>query len=285
MISAIAELPAVDDFDNETESRVVDQICIDLQCLQRERVSHLKSKIMLGNRLKSSVAVSLGYRSGLDEDKRKESFAAAEKVIKSILDGTCDDPTAMKLMPLVTEAGRSEKGFDTYVHMIEKQMVKLAKQLPVASWVEEPGQRGFGLPSLAILVGECGNLANYANPAKVWRRMGCAPFEKNGVNHMGCTWKSNNKKGGLSASEWEEFGYCPRRRSVAFLHGENLVKLNQLGPYRVRYDAVKAKKMAEEDKAWPKLRCHRHAMLLATKLLYRELWCEWNPDLVEEQDW
>ena len=43
---------------------------------------------------------------------------------------------------------------------------------------------------------------------------------------MGATWKS---KGGLSAAEWEEFGYSPRRRSVAFVFGENLVKLNFVG--------------------------------------------------------
>ena len=40
--------------------------------------------------------------------------------------------------------------------------------------------------------------------------MGCAPFESDGVMRMGATWKS---KGGLSAAEWETFGYSPRRRS------------------------------------------------------------------------
>ena len=57
------------------------------------------------------------------------------------------------------------------------------------------------------------------------------------------------------------------------------------GPYRLRYDTVKAAKLALEDDEWPKIRCHRHAMLLATKLLFRELWCKWNPDLVREMEW
>ena len=136
---------------------------------------------------------------------------------------------------------------------------------------------------------------------------------------MGAQWKRS--KPGLSASEWEEYGYCPRRRSVAFVFGENLVKLNFVsgdsngetesvnaadesyseaegtgvrigetepdvaGPYRLQYDTVKAAKLALEDPDWPKLRCHRHAMLLAVKLLMRELWKAWNPGMVREQNW
>ena len=47
----------------------------------------------------------------------------------------------------------------------------------------------------------------------------------------------------------------------------------------------KAAKLALADDEWPKIRCHRHAMLLATKLLFRELWMQWNPSLVREMEW
>jgi len=146
--------------------------------------------------------------------------------------------------------------------------------------------------------------------------MGCAPFESGGVMRMGARWKS--AKPSLSAAEWEEFGYCPRRRSIAFVFGENLVKQNTIagdvnfetaaasasvgnggrggeatdetetreaGPSRLRYDQTKAAKMALEDDEWPKIRCHRHGMLLAVKLLLRELWKTWNPGLVRNQEW
>lgn len=283
---------------SETDGLVA-AICQQLQALQRERVSHLKSRIMLDNRLTSSVAVSLGYRSGLDEKARKEAFDSARAVICRIEDGEAAGEREERLSFLVLEAKRSIDGFDRYVKILEQAMTKLAMQLPVRAWVERPEQNGFGLKSLAVLIGECGDLANYENPGKLWRRMGCAPFESNGVNRMGARWKS--AKPGLSAAEWEEFGYSPRRRSVAYVFGENLVKQNfvgdrdgegvsetesvNAGPYRRRYDEVKAAKLALQSDEWPKLRCHRHAMLLATKLLFRELWCAWNPDRVREMNW
>jgi hypothetical protein len=108
---------------------------------------------------------------------------------------------------------------------IEKEMVKLAKKLPVAAWVEKPEQNGFGIKSLAIVIGETGDLNNYPNPACVWARFGCRPYEYNGKVLMGATWKSG-REGSLPADEWEKFGYSPRRRSIAYLIGENLQKLN-----------------------------------------------------------
>jgi len=302
----------------------------------------LKTRIMLENRLVSSVAVSLGYRSGLEEADRKKAWDAARVCIKRITGGS-EHETDDMLAPLVTEATRAIDGFNRHVSVLEKRMEKLAAKLPVAAWVAAPEQRGFGIKSLAILVGECGDLAGYANPGKLWRRMGCAPFESQGVMRMGSRWKS--AKPGLSSEEWESFGYSPRRRSVAYVFGENLVKLNFVGgvpvnvtaadlatddlsseavgtgdrsdetesriasearfttdctcagesgretdtpiagPYRARYDTVKAAKLALASDDWPKLRCHRHAMLLAVKLLMRELWKTWNPELVQEQTW
>lgn len=299
----------------ETETRPA-AICQQLQELQRQRVCMLKTRIMLENRLVSSVAVSLGYRSGLEEADRKKAWDAARASIKRITGGSGNE-TEHGLAPLVTEATRAIDGFNRHVSVLEKRMEKLAAKLPVAAWVAAPEQRGFGIKSLAILVGECGDLAGYANPGKLWRRMGCAPFESQGVMRMGSRWKS--AKPGLSSEEWESFGYSPRRRSVAYVFGENLVKLNFVGaepleneslaaekinseavgagepsseielsaagPYRARYDSVKAAKLVLASDDWPKLRCHRHAMLLAVKLLMRELWKTWNPEMVQEQKW
>jgi len=305
------------DLHDETEIGIA-AICEQLQDLQRIRISFLKSRIMLDNRLVSSVAVAMGYRSALDPVERKKAFDAARKVIKEIVQGDFCGETDAAIAPFVTEAMRSIEGFDRYVKLTEKKMVKLAAKLPVAPWVAAPEQRGFGLQSLAILVGECGDLANYANPGKLWRRMGCAPFESDGKTRMGATWKS---KGGLSAAEWESFGYSPRRRSVAYVFQDPLLKLNfvcgdriaeteedvavddfddgaedagdgaleietvSAGPYRARYDTTKAAKLAIQDPEWPRTRCHRHALLLAVKLLLKNLWMAWNPQLVKEQNW
>jgi hypothetical protein len=133
----------------------------------------------------------------------------------------------------------------------------------------------------------------YANPAKVWRRLGCAPYTFDGKTQMPSTWRGG-RSGKLPASEWEACGYSPRRRSIAYLVGDLIVKANKLkqagaggvgvdaeelaarpGPYRVRYDEAKAA-VAALHPDYPKQRCHYHGMLLATKRLLRELWRAWR---------
>lgn len=47
------------------------------------------------------------------------------------------------------------------------------------------------------------------------------------------------------------------------------------GPYRALYDHEKVDFLKKYPEA-PKLRCHRHGMLMATKLLLRNLWLAWN---------
>jgi len=259
---------------NGQPTRPIPELCADIRELQRQRVVNLKSRIMIENRLVATVASADGYRAGLDEEDRLKRFAAARKVIEGVRgDERGETEKAIASHPLIRATLPAIAGFDAMVDGYEKAMVKLVKQLPVAAWTAKPEQRGFGLLMLAQIVGECGDLAEYANPGKLWKRMGCAPIEAHGQTLMPSTWRWT--KPGLSAEEWEEAGYNPRRRSIAYLIGEGIVKQNGDGPYRRRYDFVKTKAAAEHDD-WKPLRCHRHAMLLATKMLLRELWIEWT---------
>lgn len=274
------------------------EISAELQAHQRQRAWHLKSRIMVSNRLLHTVAGTMGYSSGLKESERDKLFAQAKGLIKLICLGEVEPDIA----PLVRTTQVAIDGFDQAKLWHEKAMEVLAKQLHVVQWVQHPDQKGFGIPFLAIVIGETGDLTNYGNPAKVWRRLGCAPFTKDGVTLMGATWRSRSggKKGTrLTAEDWEEFGYSPRRRSIAYLIGEGLMKQNAPGPYRKRYDEAKAKAALRDD--WTRcqkcdgtgrqkkakcpdckgtgklmMRCHRHGMLLAAKLLLKNLWLEWN---------
>jgi len=333
----------------------VPEICAELQALQKQRAWHMKSRIMIANRLQASVAETLGYHSGMKELERGKKMAEADKLIKEIAAGR-NEPTVTSLV-VATLPGIN--AFKAMQKQLEKEMVKWAEQLPVAAWVEQPEQRGFGMLGLAIVVGECGDLSNYANPGKVWRRMGCAPFTKDGETLMGATWRSRkNGKVRLHAEDWERFGYSPRRRAVSFNIGEPLIKLNFMNgagdgchgtdrrsagegaveadrvcagdsgietetmaagenvseteirrafPYRNRYDVKKAE-AAVKHPEWiccPKcegtgakagkkcanckgsgevwMHCHRHGMLLATKLLLKNLRIAWGP--MESKAW
>lgn len=250
------------------------------------------------NRLRATVAGALGYEAGATKEADRRKFMErADSEIKRIANSNPDGDSAPYWM-LVKNTMVGIRAFDDEKDAVEREMVKLAKELPVASWVNEPEQRGFGILMLALVIGETGDLFNYSNPAKVWRRMGCAPHTYEGKTLMGATWKSG-KEGRLPADEWKRYGYCPRRRSLAYLIGEGLVKHNK-SIYRQRYDEAKAL-AAKKHPDWIKCRvcggtgktkrgscsncrgtgkvmkrCHLHAMLLASKLLLKNLWIEWN---------
>jgi hypothetical protein len=255
-------------------------ISAELQTLQRNRAVVLKSRNMQANRLQALVAGECcGYSSSMKEKDRLAAFQKAAKLIKEI-DAGGNVQSRINGVVKVTLVGIN--AFNDMKDSLEKEMVACAKKLPIFDWVQKPEQRGFGPLFLAIVIGETGDLCNYANPAKVWRRLGCAPWAFNGKTLMGATWRSG-REGKLPAEEWEAFGYSPRRRSISYLIGEGIVKLNGLvegsarpcGPYRTRYDCAKAL-IKSKHPDYSDLRCHRHGMLLATKMLLKNLWWEWN---------
>lgn len=268
----------------------VSAMCEELQKLQRGRAWYIKSRNMMANRLQATVAGTIGYSSGLDEKARQKKYAEATALIKRIVAGE----VTPEIRGIVLAATIAVNAYEQPKKDIEQDMKALAKQLHVADWVEHEDQRGFGLPFLAVIVGETGDLFNYANPAKVWRRLGCAPHTFDGKTLMGASWRGG-KHGKLPAAEWEEFGYSPRRRSIAYLLGVALLKLNGKdsektlarkaengseprlidGPYKIRYEESRAV-FAEKHPDYKPLRCHLHGMLLASKLLLKNLWIEWH---------
>lgn len=142
---------------------------------------------------------------------------------------------------------------------IEKSLEKLAKQLPVWAWAE--GVRGFGAGSLAAIVGECGDLNGYANPAKVWKRMGLAVI-------------NGERQRKVAGAEAIEHGYNPQRRAIMWNVGECLVKQND-GEFRAYYDAEKVR-IAELHPDFAPVLANNRAKRHMTKRLLRELWREWR---------
>lgn len=280
----------------------ISAICTELTELQRRRVTVTKARIMQENLLTADVARFLGYNSLIDnEAERKKKFSEASKLIKAVLakKATCD-----KLGRVIEIMSIGIGALNDELKKLKKEMEALAIQLPAASWVNHPDRRGFGLLGLAIVVGEAGDLANYPNPAKLWRRLQCAPFtpEGTGKTLMGSTWRKYAKReGSLTKEQWMDMGYSPRRRSVSYLIGKALMMLNRTGttgdmdevndlegengvdgirssvpgPYRKRYEEAKAKAHAVHPD-WPDGRCDAHGMLLATKKLLKDLWRVWN---------
>lgn len=251
----------------------IGKICEELKGLQRQRSVIIKSRIMQENRLRSVVATDLlGYYLALGEKERTRLFKEATDLIKQVMKGK----KKTRYDPLIRTTMAGVEGFEVEQERIEGQMIKWVSKLTfLVDWVQADEQRGLGLISLAVIVGECGDLNNYPKKGHLFKRLGLAPFQFNGTTQMGSTWRAKkNGNGSLPASEWEAFGYSPRRRSIMYIIGENLMKLNK-GPYRARYEEAKAKMKAEHPD-YPDLRCHRHGMLCATKLMLIRLLQEWK---------
>lgn len=144
----------------------------------------------------------------------------------------------------------------------EKILKKLATSLPAYCWAS--AQRGFGDLSFGQIIAECGDLALYDNPAKLWKRMGMAVI--NG--------KSQRRVAGNGGIEQ---GYSPKRRSMMYVVGDCLIRAG--GYYR---DIYIARKLYESQKApdISKMHAHRRAKRYMEKRLLRDLWREWRNAVV-----
>lgn len=152
----------------------------------------------------------------------------------------------------------------------EKRMVREAKELPAADWVA--GVRGLGLPSLAAIVGEAGNLSSYPTVSKLWKRLGLAVIDGG----------RQRKVGGAAALE---HGYDPVRRSIVWNMGDALFKtqsgrydketgeeLREPGKYRRIYDQRKA---YELERVETKAHAHNRAKRYMEKEVIKDLWKNW----------
>ena len=269
-----------------TEIMGVAAICREIQGLQRQRRAAMKLRIMLENGTTAFVASMIGYSANMDDKKRKKVFSDAQKMVKRIDedDHTADNETSDEgehrsdidraVAPLVRITFSSRSKFADYEKRLLAKMTKLAGQLPVAAWFDHPDRRGIKLTMLATIVGEAGNLSDYPNPAKLWKRLFGAPYEKEGHVRMPSSWR---RKGGLAADEWSDIGYSPRRNASTYQLRENIVMQNREGPYRKRYDEAKSKSKANPShEDWTDAHHHSHAQLLAAKRFVLDLWKEWN---------
>ena len=165
------------------------------------------------------------------------------------------------IFPL-TEARKSIEG---HQKAVEKRLTKLAKDLPVAPWVE--ATRGVGLLSLAAIVGEAGDLGTYANPAKLRKRMGLAVMPDGG---------RQRRVGGVEALD---HGYSPARRSVVWNIGTCIVKAG--GPLKAIYDA---RKVYEAERVETKAHAHNRAQRYVEKRFLRDLWSVWRKGGGDHED-
>lgn len=215
-----------------------------IRAAHRERVFWMeqrkRSDLALGSYLRSALGWSLAKPPAEREAIRaqaSEIMAAAEKHVKAwrkivakaqkgAVPAALPDipeivrPWAHIVLPQIEMRGR----VDELETAATKAMTQLAGKLPVSEWASDV--RGFGPLGLAIIVGEAGDLGNYANPGKLWKRMGVAVIDgtRQGAAPKGVT-------GDARAAAWIERGYNPSRRSRLYTIGIALIMAGA-SPYR-----------------------------------------------------
>lgn len=169
------------------------------------------------------------------------------------------------LAPMLQARDTLEAQQKTY----EKQMVKLAKQLPVYEWAKEI--KGFGDASLAKIVGEAGDLSVYGNPAKLWKRMGLAVI-------------GGGRQRKVSGADALDHGYSPERRALMWNIGDCMIRAQvrkgrddgpstAIGDYGKLYLERKA---YEADRVESAAHAHNRAKRYIEKRLLRDLWRAWR---------
>jgi hypothetical protein len=224
--------------------RDLETMVAEIRYHHRKRLFAMEQRKRADLALGSFLRTQLGWRKDGDDDandfarkRAAELVAIGERMVKDCVkqpdkrrpNPGMNDADFQEWQPVIVAAVMSRTPFDQIEAESEKAMAKLAKELPVYEWASEI--RGFGDVGLATIVAEAGDLSNYSNPAKLWKRMGV------GLGQDGSgEWV---RQGGLAksagAAVWIEHGYNRQRRSRMWNIGDALVKGNADGEFRTLF--------------------------------------------------
>lgn len=223
----------------------------------RQRCAAMDARKILDLQCGAKLRVFLGWSKSLPDAERK---AIAERAADMIATGEAGEYTEF-----VAAFAVGRKPFEAIEKQAVKEMEALAATLPAWTAFGE-SVRGFGLASLAVIVAEAGDLSLYANPGKLWKRMGLAVM-------------GDVRQGGLGANaskeDWIAHGYNRQRRSRVWNIGDALIKGNRGGEYRTVYLQRKEYELARDPDMKP-IKAHRRAQRYMEKRLLRNLWSAWR---------
>lgn len=202
-------------------------------------------------------------------------FCAGDKadagVLYDALIGDGSHPKALHAEVNIAPFLSSRAQFEASRKEVEKMMEREAKKLPAFAWIQ--GISGFGVGSLAAVIGETGDLSNYSTHSKLWKRLGLAVID-------------GERQRRVSGADAIKHGYCPTRRSIVWNIGQCVFKAQsqrvdketgevkrEAGPYRKVYDARKELELTRTE---TKAHAHNRATRYMEKKLMRDLWRAWR---------
>lgn len=260
----------------------------EIRAWHRQRVFAMDQRKRSDLALGSFIRTQLGWSRALPKAEAEKINKAARDLIalgEKVASGKATaigDATFGQWGAVILASIQGRSHWDAIELAAVKEMERLARSLPAWPSFGEP-IKGFGVRSLAVIVGEAGDLSLYANPAKLWKRMGLAVM--GGVRQGGL-------RKSASADEWITHGYNAKRRSLMFVVGDVLIK-NQneyRDVYLARKDFERAKAQAAGLTVAPAAKIpakrkaefmsdghiHRRAQRYMEKRLLKNLWQAWR---------
>jgi hypothetical protein len=239
-----------------------------IRLLYRLRRTAEKALLRLNNQQLAMLRGALGWRPDLPEAERSRIVKQAVAVRKALVSGQFSgDPipaewsaTQVSAMAgFVATSRLAAEPFQAQVSAYERELGALAEQMPAADFIADV--RGLGLCFIWTMVGEAGDLSDYPDKSKLWKRLGLAVIDG----------KAQGKRTGDEALIQ---GYSPARRSAVYRIGDSLIKGNANGPYRTCYLDRKAFEAAKGTMS--KMHCHRRAQRYMEKRLVRDYLAAWK---------
>lgn len=264
-----------------TPDRTQTEIIDDLRSLHRERRYAMKVQQKIDRALEAFVRNNATVWSfDMAEDEREK----INREVKAIIAAARKDGTGLpRIVEIVGTTDRARAPFDAVREAAEKNMEQLAAKLQVMEWIKTVN--GAAALGLATIIAETGDLAKYKGPAKVWSRLGYAPFD----GAAGSTWKRPTwRTRTLSAEEWTEHPFSGQRYALIHQLSIWLVNAQWIGAEKSEtgegapagyYGWVyseRRKHTAATHPDWTKQHSRMDALRVAMKAFLRDLWCEWN---------
>jgi len=247
--------------------------------LHRQRRFAMKVQQKLDRSLESFIRINATeWNPNADEKDREKANREVKALIERIRAGA-DHQFADE----VRMCDEARKPADEKRAAAERAMERAAKELPVYPYVE--AIRGAGALGLATIIAETGNLSDYAYPAKVWKRLGFAPYD----GHAGSTWKRQTwRPRALSAEEWTENPFSGERYALMAQIATWLVNAQWIGakksesgegkpngPYGAIY-AERREHTKETHPDWSDGHRRKDALRVTMKKFLLDLWNEWD---------
>lgn len=229
-------------------------------------------------RAANSKARKLVEAAGKTQDETK--ILQAQKEAAKLLRTSNLESTLLQTVEL-TDNSRGPA--DTWRADAQSNMEKFAAQLPVANWIESIP--GVGMLGLAQIVAETGDLNNYANPGKVWKRLGYAPYD----GYAGSTWKRESwRPRKLEKDEWVAAPFSGERYASMYTLSLWLINKQWIsakksgtsegrpdGPYGEIYAARRAHTLTTHPD-WSDGHRRADGLRIAFKRFLADLWATWT---------